>query len=118
MVNIRESATPSPSADHVHVEVAGTVIRYPLNIRGLGDHLYGNGLPSGGGRVLSLTEAQRQGKALTASGDFLSADFWVCLDDSGLFYEIRVTRTGAYHILSASPTGTIRALYNANGYDD
>lgn len=112
MVNIR-NASATPRAERVvRVRVGSKVATYRENIAGLGDHL------ANSGRVLGLTEAQRQAARLTASGDFLAATFWVCLDDSGLFYEVEVLASGHHKILRASPTGTIREEYDANGYGE
>lgn len=96
----------------IPVRVAGRIIHYPLNIEGLGDHI------AGGGRVADLPGFVESAKRTLRSADWaLTVTGWVWLDDSGLAYEVEVSPSGSYRILSAAPRGALRDVYDAKGYD-
>jgi len=84
----------------IKVQVAGNVVEYPADIAGLGDHL------AAGGEVVSLFEARRQGKEFfrVNRDDALEAVyFWATIDDSGLAYRVKVSRTGNHQVMAAAP---------------
>ena len=99
----------------IKVQVVDDIKEYPSDIAGFGDYL------AAGGKVIGLFEARRQGKEFfrTNRDDALEAVyFWAILDDSGLAYRVRISRTGNHRVMAAAPLAqggpiAVRELYVA-----
>ena len=97
----------------ITVQVVGRTVQYAQDIAGFGNHL------AQGGKVISLTSAQADAKAFFRANHspiIKAATYWVTLDDSGLAYQIDVTRRGQHVIRAAAPLpgpGNVKAVYVA-----
>jgi phage head maturation protease len=84
----------------ITVQVVGRTVQYRAEIGQFGEHL------AQGGKVISLTSAQRDAKAFFRANHspiIKAATYWVSLDESGLAYQVDINRKGQHTIRAAAP---------------
>jgi hypothetical protein len=95
----------------IKVEVAGVVKEYASLIADYGDFI------AVGGVTLPLQDAVSQAKTVLQNNPaFKALRYWVILDDSGLAYQVWITKSGHYRVNGAAPlpgVGNVKDIYKA-----
>jgi hypothetical protein len=95
----------------IKVEVAGTIREYASLIAEYGDFI------AVGGITLSLQDAVSQAKTVLQNNpSFKAFRYWVTMDDSGLAYQVWITKSGHYRVRGAAPlpgVSNVKDIYRA-----